>query len=726
MKRSYLLAGLLASVALPGLAQAQQIEEVLVTAQKRTESIQAVPQAISVLTGDQLDRLQVKELADLAAYVPGMSVRGGSVGNRTIVLRGITTNAQSSAGSRIVGIYVDDVAFGSGTSYAGIANIDLDLSMFDLERVEVLNGPQGTLYGASAMGGILKYVTKQASTSAFEARAETSIGFINGGDTDRGFRAVVNAPIVDDKVAVRVQAYHQHFGGFVNDVAPTRTVADVDGVDAYGGRAQLLLKPADNLSIKLTAMGQDMRREGSSTVQWNLATNAPLYGDLKQNIASPEPLVQRFRVYSGTVDYDLGFATLTGVFAHQDSKADQILDATSTYAALFRTALKIDLARYEAQFRAKIPKNTAEVRLASPSGGRFEWLVGGYYDNEKVSQSQQIVGFTAAGAASPINFATVGLPDRYRELAAFANGTFHITDAWDLTGGVRGARADQNFTQLGTGLLIGSLPSRGTRSYIANYAASTKYKFDDVGMVYARFSTGYRPGGPNAVASDPATGAPLAQATYAPDKTKNYEIGTKLQPLKWLAFDLVGYHIDWQNIQLNAQRNGFGVRSNGKDAKSEGAEFSAQARPITGLTLAASASFTNATLVDAAPDLQGKAGDPLPGVPKWAFAMTGDYEFPVWQGWNGNVGATLSHVGQRNSGFAASTTSPNFVQPSYNQLDLRGGVSDERYQLTLFIRNLTDERGMAAAATTVAGGVSTTNVTFIRPRTVGFTLDVQF
>src|SRR5262249_37316873 len=157
-----------------------------VTATKRSESIREVPQAVSVLTADQLDKLGVKELADIAAYVPGVAVRGGSVGNRTIVMRGIASNSTSGGDSRMVGIYVDDVPFGSSTPFTGSANIDLDISMFDLDRVEVLPGPQGTLYGASSMGSVLKYITKAPKTNAWEAKAETSFGFISGGDTDRG------------------------------------------------------------------------------------------------------------------------------------------------------------------------------------------------------------------------------------------------------------------------------------------------------------------------------------------------------------------------------------------------------------------------------------------------------------------------------------------------------------------------------------------------------------
>ncbi|MDB5367474.1 MAG: Outer rane receptor protein mostly Fe transport [Rhodospirillales bacterium] len=708
------------------VASEQRAEEIVVTAQKRAERVRDVPQAVSVLTGDQLDRVGAKELGDLAAYIPGLSLRGGSVGTRTIVLRGITTNATSDLGSRIVGIYVDDVAFGTGTPGSGVANFDLDLSMFDLDRVEVLNGPQGTLYGASSLGGLLKYVTKAPDLTRYTARAETSFGFLSGGESDRGFRAVVNAPIVEDRAAVRVQAYHQHFGGFVDNISPARHEQDIDGVDAYGGRVQLLLKPSDQLSLKLVAMGQDMRRDGSSGIQWNLATNAPLYGDLNQSIAGREPFTQRYRVYSGTADYDLGFATLTGVVAHQDSVASQEPDATDRFALLFRQALGVDLARYVVSFHPKIAKNSAELRLASTGGERFEWLIGGYYDNEKIFQTQQISGFDAAGARSPINFITAGLRTYYRELAAFANGTFHITENWDLSGGIRGTRADSNYEQTGSGLLGLSLPARGDRDYIPNYAASTKYKLGEWGMVYARFSTGYRPGGPNGVANDPATGAPLASPVFAADKTKNYEVGAKVTLIDWLALDVASYRIDWSSIQLNAARNGFGVRANGGDAKSQGVELALQARPTRGLTLAASATYTDAKLVDPAPDLQAHAGDRLPGASKWAFALTGDYEFPLVSGWNGSVGGTLSHVGRRNSGFDGSSVAPNFVQPAYDQLDLRASVASDRYQLQLFVHNLTDERGIASGTTTVNAGVPSTFVTFIRPRTVGLTLDIQF
>ncbi|MDB5365715.1 MAG: hypothetical protein JWM77_1642 [Rhodospirillales bacterium] len=726
MRRGRLLGLLLGSTTaawlLPTAAHAQ-MEEILVTAQKRTEALINVPASVTVLSGDKLETVGARDLQDLAAYVPGLTMRdSGGVGFRSLTLRGLTTNGSG----RIMGIYVDDVPFGSGTAYTGNAGFALDLGLSDLQQIEVLRGPQGTLYGASAMGGILKYVTKGPDLNKFEVRADASFGVVDGSDIDRSFRASLNAPIVDQKVAIRVNAYHQHFGGYVDDVG--RNKQNIDDADLYGGRAQILLAPTDNLKIKLQMFSQDTRRTNLSQVQWNTVTRAPLNpgGDFTTKLAADQPFTFRFREYSGSADYDFGFATLTAVASRETNKVDSIQDGTRTYQALLKQALGVDLASYLLPFHQGLGKNTAEVRLTSPTGDRFEWLVGGYYSKEVNFNFQQLLGYTAAGVPSPINFATIGLPSQYRESAAFANATFHITDKWDISGGVRGARDDQKFTQAASGLLIGAFPQSTSREEISTWQASTRYTIFDRTNVYARAATGYRPGGPNSVALDPATKQPLAPPTFGPDKTTNYEVGIKSEPTKWLSFDLTGYWIDWQTIQLSAARNGFTVLANGGNAKSRGIEFQAAARPIDGLTLGATFAYTNATLSDAAPDLAGVPGDKLPTIPRWAWSFTGDYEWPVFAGWNGNVGGTLNYVGERNSGFAGSKTSPNYVMDSYTTLDVRAGLTSDRYQITAFVQNLTDERGLVNAGVSVSGGVTNANVVFVRPRTVGARFAVNF
>ncbi|GIL38934.1 TonB-dependent receptor [Roseiterribacter gracilis] len=733
-----LLLGSTALWALPQAASAQSIEEILVTAQKRTESIREVPQAVSVLTGDQLDRLNVKEIADIAAYVPGLAVRGGTVGNRTIVVRGMATAGTSGGGeSRLLGIYVDDVAFGSATIFSGAANFDLDISAFDLERVEVLNGPQGTLYGASSMAGVLKYVTKAPKMNVFEAKTQVSFGAVDGGDTEKGFRAMVNVPIINDKVAARLQVYHQDFAGYVDNIAPGFAKKDVGGTEQYGGRAQLLLTPTDQLSLKFMGMTQDMRRTGGSGVNWNLAANAPLYGDLDhltQSTPSAEPTTQRFRVYSLTGDYDLGWAKATAVVAQQQSTQQNTPNLYTTLQAIYP---QYGITSAPVAYGQKIFKNSGEFRIASPGGTKLEWLAGIYYDNEKIAQTQTISAF-AGGAAIPVDFGHVTLIDHYRELAAFANATYHITDAWDVMLGARGARSDQNYTQITTAnasppLVANARLDIGDRSYTSTYAASTKYKFSDLGIVYARFSTGYRPGGPNVQGFDGTTGQPVGSRTLGPDKAKNYEVGAKITPVKWLGIDLAVYHIDWTDIQLNVQYNGISVRANGSKAVSDGSELTVQLQPIAGLRILGTLSYTDAHLeapVGVGTSTLANSGDPLPGTPKWSGAINADYEFPVWSGWNGTVGGGWNYVGQRNSnflGFASAQTAPNFILPSYNQINLRAGLSTDRYSVQFFARNVGDERGFASAGNTATRGrITATSVTFIQPRTMGVTFEAQF
>jgi iron complex outermembrane receptor protein len=239
------------------------LEEIVVTAQKKEEKLSETPLSITAISASQIEALGATEFRDIADTVPGLSIIGNGVGQSQVNLRGVTTGADVAP---TVGIYVDDVPYGSSTPFGNFAQLALDVGLFDLNRVEVLRGPQGTLYGASTMGGLIKYVTTMPDTNGYSGTARAGISATRAGGISYDGAAALNAPLIPDVAAVRVSGFYSHDGGFVDNL--TQGKEDVNQAKLYGGRADFLLKPLDKLSIRLTGFAQNTYRDGSSRSEY--------------------------------------------------------------------------------------------------------------------------------------------------------------------------------------------------------------------------------------------------------------------------------------------------------------------------------------------------------------------------------------------------------------------------------------------------------------------------
>ena len=247
-------------VAGPALGAAGELEEIIVTAQKQEQKLSETPLSVTALSAKDLNALGATQFRDFANTVPGLQFSTTGVGSTQVNLRGITSGDNVSP---TVGIYVDEVPYGSSTAFAGGAQLALDVGLFDLSRVEVLRGPQGTLYGASTMGGLLKYVTTVPNLHDFGGTARAGLSTTEHGGVSYDAAAAVNLPFASDKAAARVSGFYSHDGGYVDNIALNKD--DVNQSDVYGGRGDVLFQPTDQLSIRLTAYSQDITRDGRST-----------------------------------------------------------------------------------------------------------------------------------------------------------------------------------------------------------------------------------------------------------------------------------------------------------------------------------------------------------------------------------------------------------------------------------------------------------------------------
>ena len=693
------------------------LEEVIVSATRRDETLIDTPQSVSVLSAEALAKIGATQFRDFADTVPGLSFTTAGAGNNQISLRGVTTGFDVSP---TTAIYVDEVPYGSSTPFANSAQLGLDPALFGIERIEVLRGPQGTLYGASSMGGLIKYVQRRPDLDRFGVDVQTGVSSTHEGDINYNVSAAVNMPIGEDKAALRASGFQSHDEGYIDNVA--RGEEDVNQSDVYGGRADLLVAPTEELSIRLAAFAQNIARDGDGTADYNVDGTKP-YGELGQNRPAEEPFDQRFRVVSATVDYEIGGAALTSISSYQTVQSEFVWDLSAIYVPFLNSPPPAGFGRsYSAvavPVTSETDKFTQEVRLTSASGQPIEWIVGAFYTRESSKLIEEFALYDAAGVRAPNDLFTYYVPSRYEEYAAFGDVTWRPNDKFDLTGGIRYARNDQSFSQTGSGLFGLSAPTNSAKDDVYTYLANARYYFNEGATGYIRYATGYRPGGPAYLTLDPQTGLPNGPATFDADRLKSYEAGFKAETGdRRFGIDVAAYYIDWSDMQVSFINNGFSSIHNAPGgAEIKGAELALRANPGTRLSLAGAVAYQDAKLAEADPDLHAAKGERLPNVPRYTATLSADYKLPV-----GNVdptlGITLRHVDDRKSGFGSAT----YELPEYTSVDLRASIDVRTFNIQLYVRNAFDELGQLSVAYPQFGG----RVAVMQPRTIGVMVSAQY
>jgi iron complex outermembrane recepter protein len=709
-----------AADAAPAAAKAATVQEVIVTAQKREESLLDIPQSVTAISGDALSLRRASSFEDYVTSVPGMNLVASQPGSTRLVLRGLNTGGVSAT----IGTYVDETPYGSVTGLSNGAVLAPDLDTFDMQRLEVLRGPQGTLYGASSLGGLLKFVTNAPDPSHYAGRIE-----VDGEDTESSsvggsVKGMFNAPL-GDKAAVRASGYYSDQPGFIDD--PLRNAKNVNSAHYSGYRVGFLARPTDKFSIRLSAVGQDINSDGTSTVDVNPVTLEPLYGDLTQSRTFASPNKVDYRIYNATLDYDFGPASLLSATSYATLRQDTNEDGTAQLGALVSSIFKQPLGVGLLQDLEQ-KKFTQEFRLSSPSQ-TFEWLVGAFYTHEENQLHQNV---SAISLVNPPQIVTglnglevLSLPTDYAETAVFANGDYHFTDRFDVSLGGRYSHNKQTATQVTSGLLLGPVTTVGGDSSenVFTYSLAPKFKLSDDATLYARIAKGYRPGGPNAV-------NPLAPAavprTFKSDSIVDYEAGIKADVFaKTVSVELTAFYITWSDIQLLADVGGFGVNTNGGSAESKGLEGSVTYVPVSGLTLSANGAYTQANLTEDTPALLGgKDGDRLPYSALTAGSLNADYAHQVSGDLDMFVGASLRFEGRRRSDFNPTIGQTSI--PSYTVIDLRAGVDWHNYRVEAYVKNLGDERGIISLGGLGATPNGALQAGLIRPRTIGLLLSASY
>ncbi len=757
--------------------------DVIVTAQRREQTLLEVPQSISVVSGDTLERQQATSFMDYAQLVPGLNLTQENPGETRLILRGLNTGSVSST----VAVYGDDVPFGSSGSLSNGGILSGDFDTFDVARVEVLRGPQGTLYGSNALGGVIKYITNAPRMDAFTIRGQAGVETVEDGGTGYSGNAVVNIPL-GDTLAVRASGFFRRQAGYIDTIG--QVAENVNESDSYGGRVSLLFQPTDSFSVRLLALAQNIRADSPSSFiadprsmkPVNPLTGRPTDGTRLRYARIAELNEVDYRLYNGTINYDFGPANLTSVTSYATQTQRQLSDISTnaingtTNAAFpcgtppcppLGTAFQNDV---------KLEKFTQEIRLASSDNDSVEWLIGGYYTHEKTQLFQRYLPFVLATEkfVSPtggLNLLTGGtfktfvlstIDAKYEEIAAFGSATVHLGPRFDITAGGRYSHNKQSATsgviQFDTGA-----PNNGASSEnVFTWSVSPRFELNDRASIYARVAKGYRPGGPTFV----PFGAPADYPTqFNSDSVISYEAGFRGETRdRSFSLDLSAFYVDWDDILIVGQvmtiAGNVTVNTNGRRARSYGVEATATLRPIRGFTTSLNFAYTNAKLIDATlagtgaaagPNSNatgGIAGDPLPFSPEFTVNVSSDYEWSIGNSSTAFVGANLRLISDQYAGFsppftvgAANNTGYRAVYgrrpliDGFPTIDLRAGATFSGFTLSAYVKNLTDQYGVnnaggfpgtAVPASLGGSGLQLLTVASIRPRTIGAQVGIAF
>ena len=726
-----LAVGAHAQTAEPANAPGATMGEVVVTAEKRSERLEDVAAPVTALNTEALSQSGQVRLQDYFQQIPGLSLDSEGDGQTQIVIRGVATSPISNPA---VGIVIDDVPFGSTTAQ-GLGNLLVpDLDPADLSQIEVLKGPQGTLYGASSLGGLVKYDTADPSTARFSGRLAAGVdGAIDGG-VGYEVRGGLNIPL-HDTLALSVSGFSRRTPGYVDNVV--NAASDVNTENAQGGHAALLWRPDKDASLRLALLIQHTHGDGFEGAGTTY-DQEPLYGDLHQSQPPGSGVFDTLvQLYSATGKVNLHFAELTAITGYgiDDYRASPSFPEYGDLATLVTATADspgVDGAVLKDKYETK--KLTQEVRLASPTGGRFDWLVGGFYDHEASPLNQAVEAVDAVTGRTAALIANFNFPTVYEEWAAFGDGTVHITDRLSLEGGVRYSQNHQAYHEEDDYAAAFETPpqlfSVKENDSSTTFQVTPSYKLARDTLLYARIASGYRPGGVNTDIA-PDSGVPQ---TYHADTTLNYEVGAKGRLLgRRLSYDLSLFDVEWSDIQIQLRDPATQLVyfANANKARSTGAEASLQYAPLPDTRISLNGSYDVAELTEPLPPGGGVggAGARLPYSTRFQGNVSVDRDFPLPAGWTGTGGGALGYVGRRYEAFANDPAELRPTLPSYTRVDLRLSARRDLWLVSLYINNLTDTRG--ALSTQSQGGTTATvtsiyNTVYIQPMTVGATVQRRF
>ncbi|WP_109808090.1 TonB-dependent receptor [Sphingosinithalassobacter portus] len=687
--------------------------EIVVTATRRAERLQDVPLSVTAFDQEELTEKGIVGFEGVARETPGVVLNQASDNNARITARGISTNGWGAGLQTTTTIYLDELPLST------IGNtVTLNPFLYDVERVEFLRGPQGTLFGSGSLSGALRILTKSPELNHFDASALVDVGLTPVSSSARlRTSAMINVPLVDDMLGLRVVGFYRDEDGYIDNLGTG--VHNSNGLKDWGGRATLLFKPTDRLSIRLLGSYEDSFPEDASLT-------SPDLGERKRYSLRPDRYTSRTQIYNGTIDYDFDFAKLTSSSTYSIADGRFDVDLLGTFGAANVPYFLVD--------GLHVKTFVQETRLVSQTDGFLSWVVGGFYlhrDSELTGQNQTTAAFLAAKRytlpGDGVTFSEFGNDTSTYELAGFGELTFNLTSRLSLTGGLRYGKYGGDVTTKpgfnssyfayalaarAPNAPILAIPTAATTSTTSTYPgaeraswkASISYRPNRDLSTYATISTGYRTPVYNARAGYVSPVDPndiVIPQGAGSDSLTNYEIGLKGRFLDGkLTAAIAGYYIDWRNIQVQANRPSDSVQfsTNIGRARSIGLEVELAYRPTPLTVIGLNGSVNDAKIVDLTPEealISGAEEGSQLASPPVQGSFYGSHGYKLWGGASGFSGFQVQYVGSFPNGFP-NTPGTGVPAPLYDETDaytyinLQTGVRIGNLTTTFYVENLLD------------------------------------
>lgn len=699
------------------------IEEIVVTATKRSVLLEDVPASIQAISGDVLDRINAGSIQDVIGMAAGVNGYSTGDGMSSFNIRGIENLATGGLAAPTVGYYYDETPL-SGT------NAMPDVALFDLERFEVLRGPQGTLYGEGSLGGTIRLISKKPVFNEWQSIGVGAFSVTEGGDESYQLSGALNAPLVADKLAMRLNATLVDRGGFI-DNAQTGA-KDVNGSKTLNLRANVRFMPHDDVDLYLSYLHQDIDAVGAQAfTSLPERTTLAAFG---QNIDDQIDLVNL------TANISLPWFDIVSSSSYQERRRDDETDVRALYDTV-RFVFEpffgpLDLSEGVAQFGVTREQAISqELRLVSPGERSLRWILGVWYKDYDYDSDVKI-DVPVVAAVFPPTGRIYDARDRqsFTEKAVFGDIAYDLTPRLTVTAGFRAFHQELTGsferTQLGS---IDDPISLNSDSDDVLLKFSADYDLTDDVMIYALFSQGTRGGGVNTrtLSTDDL------QLSYDPDSTDNYEVGVKYRG--WgnrLSANVALYVVDWSDIQtLVNPAPGLSYTTNGGQARSKGVELELAVRPFHGLELGSSLTYNRARTSEVFAlggfetpeiddDITAKSGTRLPMSADFKSNLYAEYTRPIGTQYEFSLRADWEHVSDRDNDLRTSNAllSPGFTTfPSYDFVNVRVGVSRGNWSAKLFVDNLFDENALFSGSFPATSGVVVS-----RPRTIGITFRAEY
>jgi iron complex outermembrane receptor protein len=686
-------------------ADATQLEEIIVTATRRSERLQDVPLSITAFSQEELTTKGIVGYEGLARETPGVVLNKPTANFNNFTARGIATNGYGANLQNTVAIYIDELPISS------IGNTTvIDPNLFDVERIEFLRGPQGTLFGSGSLSGAVRILTKSPDLNVFDAEALVDTGVTDGGSLRQRYNGMINVPLIDDKLALRAVGFYRDEEGYVDNLGTG--IENSNTLIDWGGRVILLAQPTDALSVRLLASYEHSKPEDSSLID-------PTLGKRKRNSDRPDLFVGELTTFNATIEYQFDGARLTSSSTYSTFDQKFFVDLAGTFGGAI--AFGLDALGYQDTF-------VEELRAASDPGGRFDWVIGGFF----LDRRHDVNYFYRSSAEFLAARGLTGLPDEYyqrqyvhinsHEIAGFGELTYRLTDRFWLTGGMRYGSLDSqliveggyNSDYLALALTPGYSgpvtifeipPAVGVKAKGRKPSYKFSASFQPVPAIttYATVSTGFRAPVVNAFAGLPSLIDPndlVIPNGADTDKIRNYELGAKGSWLDGrLTTNVAVYLIDWSDIQVQANRVSDSVQfaTNIGEARSKGVEFEIAALPVQGLQLGLNGSFNQAHVTELTPQeaaISGAVPDARLAAPKFQGAAYVNYGFDISASTRAFFTAAFQHVDSFPSSFPLVPGNPSQVLPtygytdSYNNVNMTLGAIFGQLTVTSYVENL--------------------------------------